>query len=65
MLDGESWQIQKKWSTKGGLFPAPFDQRFHLLLNIAVGGRFVGSPSKETVFPVQMMVDWIRVYKRR
>ena len=65
MLDGEYWQIQKKWSTKDGLFPAPFDQRFHLLLNIAVGGRFVGGPSAETTFPVQMKVDWIRVYQRR
>ena len=65
ILDGKTWQTQKKWGTKGGLFPAPFDQRFHLLLNIAVGGRLVGAPSAETTFPVQMKVDWIRVYQRK
>ena len=34
-LDGKPWQTQKKWSTRSAAFPAPFDQRFHLLLNIA------------------------------
>ena len=62
-LDGESWQKQKKWSVDKIPFPAPFDQRFHLILNIAVGGRFVGSPSLKTNFPVKMEVDWIRVYQ--
>ena len=62
-LDGESWQKQKKWSADKFLFPAPFDQRFHLIINIAVGGRFVGAPSAKTNFPVKMEVDWIRVYQ--
>lgn len=42
---------------------APFDhQRFHLLLNVAVGGNFPGSPDGSSVFPQQMRVDWVRVY---
>ena len=64
-LDGKTWQKQKKWSVEGVPFPAPFDQRFHLILNVAVGGRFVGPPSVKTNFPVQMEIDWIRVYQRK
>ena len=64
-LDGKPWQTQKKWSTRSAAFPAPFDQRFHLLLNIAVGGRLVGAPSDATPFPARMEVDWIRVYQRK
>ena len=39
----------------------PFNQPFWLLLDLAVGGDFVGSPSKSTVFPANMKVDWVRV----
>ena len=29
-VDGKLTQTQTKWSTTGGQFPAPFDQKFHL-----------------------------------
>ena len=64
-LDGKAWQTQTKWSSNGGAFPAPFDQRFHLLLNLAVGGQFVGAPTTQTSFPARMEVDWVRVYQKR
>ena len=35
---------------------------FFILLNVAVGGRFVGPPDNSTVFPQTMRVDWVRVY---
>ena len=42
----------------------PFDQPFHLLLNIAVGGNWGGQKGvDETIWPVRMEVDWIRVYQ--
>ncbi len=41
-----------------------FDQPFHLIMNIAVGGTFVGFPSDRTPFPQEMVVDWVRVYER-
>ncbi len=41
---------------------APFDQRFHLLLNVAVGGTWPGPPDDKTVFPQEMVVDYVRVY---
>ncbi len=36
---------------------------FFLLLNIAVGGNWPGSPNSSTVFPQQMQVDYVRVYQ--
>jgi beta-glucanase (GH16 family) len=41
----------------------PFDQNFHLLLNLAVGGNLPGNPDGNTVFPQTMEVDYVRVYQ--
>ncbi len=40
-----------------------FNKSFFILINLAVGGSFVGSPNNETVFPQTMLVDYVRVYK--
>ena len=40
----------------------PFDERFHFLLNVAVGGTWPGDPDETTVFPQVMEVDYVRVY---
>lgn len=40
-----------------------FDHPFFVILNVAVGGNFVGPPDETTVFPQTMLVDWVRVYK--
>lgn len=40
-----------------------FDQPFYILMNVAVGGNFVGPPNDETQFPQSMLVDYVRVYK--
>jgi beta-glucanase (GH16 family) len=41
----------------------PFDQRFHVLLNLAVGGNWGGKEGVDTtVFPATLLVDWVRVY---
>jgi beta-glucanase (GH16 family) len=42
----------------------PFDKRFYLILNVAVGGGWPGNPDATTVFPTQMSVDFVRVYKK-
>ena len=42
---------------------APFDKRFHILLNLAVGGNWPGSPDEMTEFPAEMRVDYVRVYR--
>lgn len=59
------YAVQTDWESIGGAFPAPFDQRFHLLLNVAVGGNWPGEPDAGTVFPQQMRVDYVRVLRRR
>ncbi len=41
----------------------PFTQPQFLLLNVAVGGNWPGNPDGTTVFPQQMLVDYVRVYK--
>jgi beta-glucanase (GH16 family) len=41
-----------------------FDQPFFLLLNVAVGGDWPGSPDSTTRFPQSMLVDWVKVWKR-
>jgi beta-glucanase (GH16 family) len=41
----------------------PFDDgKFFFILNVAVGGDWPGSPDSTTVFPQQMLVDYVRVY---
>jgi len=40
----------------------PFTQPQFLLLNVAVGGNWPGNPDGTTVFPQQMLVDYVRVY---
>lgn len=40
-----------------------FDQPFYLLLNVAVGGNFVGFPTSQTPWPQRMIVDYVRVYE--
>jgi beta-glucanase (GH16 family) len=43
----------------------PFDKRFHLLLNIAVGGDWGGQKGiDENIFPATMLVDYVRVYQK-
>jgi len=39
-----------------------FDHPFYIILNLAVGGNFVGSPNANTVFPQTMLVDYVKVY---
>ncbi|MBK8556279.1 MAG: glycoside hydrolase family 16 protein [Lewinellaceae bacterium] len=40
-----------------------FDRPFFILLNVAVGGNYVGFPTTETPFPQSMTIDYVRVYQ--
>lgn len=64
-LDGHEYHSvtsDQWWSENGDGNPrAPFDQPFHLLLNIAVGGNWPGPPDSSTQFPQTLQVDWVRV----
>ncbi|MDP2112533.1 MAG: glycoside hydrolase family 16 protein [Bacteroidota bacterium] len=49
-----------------GFMVWPFDKRFHLLLNIAVGGTFGGPLGiDDRIFPQSMVVDYVRVYQKK
>jgi beta-glucanase (GH16 family) len=43
----------------------PFNERFYLILNLAVGGNWPGSPDGTTRFPQQLAIDYIRIYQRK
>jgi beta-glucanase (GH16 family) len=62
-VDGQLFFTKTDWWSSGGAYPAPFNQRFHFILNVAVGGNWPGYPDATTVFPQQMQIDWIRVYQ--
>ena len=47
-----------------GKGPWVFNERpFYIILNVAVGGNFVGFPLPSTPFPQTMTVDYVRVYE--
>ena len=45
-------------------WPAPFDQPFYLVMNVAVGGNFPGVPNAQTRFPADLVVDYVRVFDK-
>ncbi|MBT8068203.1 MAG: glycoside hydrolase family 16 protein, partial [Gammaproteobacteria bacterium] len=63
-FNGLLYATQNSWDSAAlnGGPGAPFNQNFHILLNLAVGGNFPGDPNGTTPFPATMEVDWVRVY---
>ena len=39
-----------------------FDDDFYIIMNVAVGGGYSGAPDASSVFPQEMLVDYVRVY---
>ena len=60
-VDGEHYHTVDPADIGGGEWV--FDHPFFILLNVAVGGGFVGPPDESTTFPQTMLVDWVRVYR--
>jgi beta-glucanase (GH16 family) len=62
LMDG---QYVGEPNTRSTVLPTtyPFDQPFHMILNIAVGGNLPGNPDASTQFPQTMEVDYVRVYQ--
>ncbi|HZL42684.1 MAG TPA: family 16 glycosylhydrolase [Verrucomicrobiae bacterium] len=66
-VDGHLFETQSSWSSSLGPYPAPFNLPEFLLMNLAVGGTYVGKPTTNainagTIFPAEMLVDYVRVY---
>ncbi|MCR5189111.1 MAG: carbohydrate binding domain-containing protein [Treponema sp.] len=70
--DGVNYATFNDWYTKRPgfdevTFPAPFDQPFYIIFNVAVGGNWPGNPDSTTTFgpEAQMVVDWVKVYQKK
>jgi len=61
-VDGNLYQTRTPASLPGGSRWV-FDHPFFIILNVAVGGNWPGSPDGSTVFPQTMLVDYVRVYR--
>ena len=69
-VDGVKMHEENDWySTTAGkgtvTYPAPFDQPFYMILNLAVGGSWVGYPDDSTTYADQQFaVDYVKVYQK-
>jgi beta-glucanase (GH16 family) len=65
-VDDTMVQIKKvdSWYTTAAPRPAPFNQRFYMILNLAVGGNWPKSPNATTAFPQRLTVDYVRVFQK-
>jgi beta-glucanase (GH16 family) len=59
-LDGEVYAVRTPSDLPSGA-RWRFDRPFFLLLNVAVGPRWLGAPNATTRWPARMLVDWVRV----
>jgi len=63
-VDGALYHSVSKQDLPAGTRWVFDDGPFYVILNLAVGGTFVGPPNASTVFPQSMLVDYVRVYER-
>lgn len=69
-VDGIKYHEESDWfSAKSGqgtvAYPAPFDQPFYMILNLAVGGSWVGNPDDSTTYDDQQFaIDYVKVYQK-
>ena len=61
LVDGMRYFVVRRDDVPGAWV---FDRPFHIILNLAVGGNFVGPPNEFTPFPQSLVVDWVRVHER-
>lgn len=69
-VDGTAFYETASWFSAAedgtsAAFPAPFDHEMYMILNLAVGGNWVGYPDETTDFEqAALMVDYVRVYQK-
>lgn len=59
-VDGTRYQTVRPEDVPGEWV---YNHAFYIILNLAVGGNYVGAPNASTVFPQTMLVDYVRVYE--
>lgn len=60
-VDDQSYQTIKPNNLPNGT-QWVFNEPFFIILNVAVGGHYVGPPDDATAFPQIMLIDWVRVH---
>jgi beta-glucanase (GH16 family) len=70
-VDGHLYESVTGWGTSitNQSYPYPFNQPFFFIMNLAIGGNFLGDPTtnqinSNTVFPGQVLVDYVRIYNQ-
>lgn len=71
-VDDECYFVRRNWFSQSSdnpqkfRYPAPFDQDFYIILNLAIGGTFDnGYVPDDAKLPVDMKVDYVRVYESK
>jgi len=70
-VDGHLYYTENDWFTKKPgygevTYPAPYDQQFYMILNLAVGGNWPGNPDATTRFDenAELRVDYVKVFQK-
>lgn len=61
-VDGQKYSTRTPADTRGNQWV--FDHKFFIILNLAVGGAWPGSPDSSTKFPQTLIVDYVRVFSK-
>lgn len=66
-VDGHLYETQTSWGSSFGSYPFPFNQPFFLIMNLAIGGQYLGYPTTNainagSVFPSEVLVDYVSIY---
>ena len=61
-VDGTPFHIYENQGN--GTNSWPFDNPFYLILNLAIGGEMAGPTIDDSIFPVQMEIDYVRIYQK-
>lgn len=71
-IDGESYLVVNDWFTAvegedEKPYPAPFNQKFCIQINLAIGGTWPGNPEPgaEYMDKAEFEIDYVRVYQKK
>ena len=67
-VDGHVYENQSNWTSSAGSYPFPFNQPFFIIMNLAIGGNYLGNPTTSAInagsnFPAELRVDYVRIYQ--
>jgi beta-glucanase (GH16 family) len=68
-VDGHLYEMQTSWVNGTNAYPSPLNAPFFIIMNVAVGGQYLGYPTPATInanstFPGDMQVDYVRIFNQ-